>query len=119
MILKIDALQPGMIPPQFFRLHKCFEQPLFGDPIDPANQRLVILFQSLQREAPVLQQPVGFGSPESKMFLGKLVKLPLNIEGADGFSIFEIDNSAASRGRPWTAGAAWRRLPRAYKMSKP
>ena len=99
VILEIDALQPGIVPVQFFRVHKSVEQPFFRNPIDSADERFWILFQRFEDKTPVFEQPVCFRAAITETFLCQLVELPLNIERAHGFAILKLDN-------PFLAGIA-------------
>src|SRR5439155_12457109 len=97
VIFEIDTLQPGIAPSQFFRLHKCFEQPFLRDPIDPAYQRLMILVECFKDEAPAFQQPVRFRAAAAQMFLCELKEFTLHIKRADALAILEPDNPLLSR----------------------
>src|SRR5207247_4628893 len=43
VILEIEALQPGIVPVQFFRDHKILEEPFFPNPIDSDDDGFRIL----------------------------------------------------------------------------
>src|SRR5947208_13301891 len=96
VIFEIDALQPWMIPAQFFLLHKRFKQPFFGDPIDSADQRFMISLKCFKNEAPVFQQPVGFRAAVTQILSRQLVEFPLHIERADSLAILVMDNPLVS-----------------------
>jgi hypothetical protein len=97
VVFEIDALQPWIAPRQFFRLHKYFEQPLLGDPIDPAYERLMVLRQRFEDETPAFQEPVRFRAAVAQIFPGQLMEFPLHIERADVLAILELDNPLLSR----------------------
>ena len=92
VIFEIETLQPGIIPAQAFGFDESLEQPFLRDPIDAADERLRILLERFENEAPAFQQPIRFRAVSSQMPLRQFVKLPLHIERADAFAVFKIDN---------------------------
>ena len=94
-----------MIPVQLLRLHERLQQPFLGDPIDSADECLLVLLECFKNEAPVFQQPVCFGALVPQILLRQLMEFPLHVECADGFAVFKIDNPSLSEIARNIAGA--------------
>ena len=55
VIFEIDTLQPRVVLTQSLRFDKGFQQPFLGDPVNTADQRMAVVWDSFENESPVFE----------------------------------------------------------------
>src|SRR6266436_6457818 len=105
VIFKVDALQPRIVPTQSFRLDECFHQPFLRNPVDPANERLMVICNRFENESPVFQDPVSFRVAVAQVLLRQTMKFPLHVQCSDGLAVLKMNNPLLSWIPRYVAGA--------------
>src|SRR5262245_18260561 len=80
VVLQIQAREPWIIPSNPLLLHKSFQQPELGDPIEAPDKLSSIAGEYPQRGSPFAQDPIGFRISTGQMLFGREVVLFLNVE---------------------------------------